>query len=152
VDPEQEHAIINRIFHTDVVLHRSTLADAGLTGKFDSVYCISTIEHLSHDDLETTLKVVRDLVAPGGLVVLTIDLFINLQPFCSRESNIYGTNANVAEIQEILGFEMVAGDRTELNGYPEFSTDAVLSHYEDLMHHPVYPQLAQLVSFRAPGA
>jgi hypothetical protein len=83
--------------------------------------------------------------------VLTIDLFLNLAPFCSRTTNVWGTNASVAWIDEILGYTMVTGDRAELYGYQEFSTDRILSRLEEFAIGTGYPQLAQLVCFRAPG-
>jgi 2-polyprenyl-3-methyl-5-hydroxy-6-metoxy-1,4-benzoquinol methylase len=151
IDPIAEHASLNRAFGTDVVLHRSTLPEADLTGPFSAAVCISTIEHLSPEDIESTLKTVKGLLAPGGLLVLTVDLFLNLVPFCGRESNEWGSNASVAWIDEILGYSMVEGDRRELYGYSEFSADAVLSRLEEFAISRDYPQMAQLVSFRAPG-
>jgi 2-polyprenyl-3-methyl-5-hydroxy-6-metoxy-1,4-benzoquinol methylase len=151
IDPIAEHASLNRAFGTNVVLHRSTLPEAELAGSFSAVVCISTLEHLPHDSVDATLTAVKRLLAPGGLVVLTIDLFLNLVPFCSRTTNVWGTNASVAWIDKLLGYEMIAGDRTELYGYPEFSTDRILSHLEEFAVGTSYPQLAQLVSFRRPA-
>jgi 2-polyprenyl-3-methyl-5-hydroxy-6-metoxy-1,4-benzoquinol methylase len=151
IDPITEHATLNRVFDTNVVLHRSTLPEAGLTGQFDAAVCISTIEHFSPDDIESTLATVKQLLAPGGLLVLTIDLFLDLAPFCSRVTNVWGSNASVAWIDDLLGYAMVTGERSELNGYPEFSTDAILCRLEEFAMGVAYPQLAQLVTFRAPG-
>jgi len=151
VDPIKEHSALNELFGTNVVLHRATLPEADLTGKFAAILCISTIEHLSKDDVEATLLAAKDLMAPGGLLVLTVDLFLNLAPFCLRTSNVWGTNASVAWMEEILGWEMVAGDREELYGYPEFSTENILGQLEIFAIGVDYPQMAQLVTFRAPG-
>jgi SAM-dependent methyltransferase len=151
IDPVAEHAALNRAFGTNVVLHRSTLPEAGVTGGFSAAVCISTLEHLPHDSIQATLAAVKSLLRPGGLVVLTIDLFLNLAPFCSRTTNVWGTNASVAWIDEILGYTMVTGDRAELYGYQEFSTDRILSRLEEFAIGTGYPQLAQLVCFRAPG-
>jgi 2-polyprenyl-3-methyl-5-hydroxy-6-metoxy-1,4-benzoquinol methylase len=151
IDPVAEHASLNRTFGTDVVLHRSTLPEADLAGGFSAAVCISTLEHLPYDSIQATLAAVKSLLSPGGLVVLTIDLFLNLKPFCNRTTNIWGTNASVAWIDELLGYTMVTGDRAELNGYEEFSTDRILSRLEEFAIGTGYPQLAQLVSFRAPG-
>jgi hypothetical protein len=150
IDPIAEHATLNRVFGTDVVLHRSTLPDAGLTGEFAAAVCISAIEHFPPGDIEATLAAVKSLLAPGGLLVLTIDLFLDLSPFCSRATNIWGSNASVAQIDELLGYTMVAGERRELNGYPEFTTDAILSRLEEFAIGAGYPAMAQLVSFRSP--
>ncbi len=150
IDPVAEHASLNRTFGTNVVLHRSTVPEAELAGGFSAVLCISTLEHLPQDSVQATLGAVKSLLRPGGLVVLTIDLFLNLTPFCSRITNVWGCNTSVAWIDEILGYTMVFGDRAELYGYPEFSTDRILSRLEEFAIGAGYPQLAQLVSFRAP--
>jgi len=150
VDPVAEHASLNRAFGTNVVLHRSTLPKAELDCSFSAVVCISTLEHLPPDSIDATLTTVKRLLTPGGLVVLTIDLFLNLQPFCSRTTNVWGTNASVAWIDKLLGYPMVSGDRAELYGYPEFSTDRILSRLEEFAIGTGYPQMAQLVTFRRP--
>ena len=80
----------------------------------------------------------------------TVDLFMNLEPFCDRKANEWGSNASIAWIEELVGYEMVAGDRSELCGFPEFSTERILSHLEDYAVSTQYPQLAQLITFRAP--
>lgn len=149
VDPAKEHALLNKSFGTNVILHKSTLPEAELTGMFSAVYCVSTLEHLPPESIEATLKTVKQLVAPGGLVILTVDLFLNLEPFCDRTTNVWGSNASVAWIEELLGYELVAGDRAELYGYKEFSTNHILSELESYAINVGYPQLAQLVTFRA---
>jgi 2-polyprenyl-3-methyl-5-hydroxy-6-metoxy-1,4-benzoquinol methylase len=150
IDSVAEHASLNRTFGTNVVLHRTTLPEAELAGDFSAAVCISTLEHLPHDNIQATLAAVKPLLRPGALVVLTIDLFLNLAPFCSRTTNGWGTNASVAWIEELLGYTMVTGDRSELYGYQEFSTDRILSRLEEFAMGAGYPQMAQLVSFRAP--
>jgi len=150
-DPVARHTSLNRTFGTNVALHRSTLPEANLDGGFSAAVCISTLEHLPPESIRATLAAVKSLLRPGGLVVLTIDLFLNLTPFCSRTTNIWGANASVAWIDELLGYTMVAGDRAELYGYHEFSTDRILSRLDEFAIGAGYPQLAQLVSFRAPG-
>ena len=151
VDPIEEHAALNRAFATNVVLHHATLPKAELKGTFAAAYCISTIEHLSPADIEATLRAVKKLLAPGGLLVLTIDLFLNLAPFCDRTTNAWGTNASVAWLDELIGYEMVAGEKSELYGFADFSTEAILSRLEEFAIGTHYPQLAQLVTFKAPG-
>lgn len=151
IDPVAEHAALNRTFGTDVTLHAATLPEARLRGSFSAAVCISTLEHLPAESIRTTLHAMRSLLQPGGLVVLTVDLFLNLEPFCSRTTNVWGTNVSVAWIEEILGCTMVAGDRSELYGYAAFSTDRILSRLDEFAMGTGYPQLAQLVSFRVPA-
>jgi 2-polyprenyl-3-methyl-5-hydroxy-6-metoxy-1,4-benzoquinol methylase len=150
VDPIMEHAALNRSFGTAVVLHRTTLPEADLPGPFSAIFCISTIEHLSEEDLAATLTAAKELLAPGGLLVLTIDLFLNLEPFCDRKANQWGGNTSIAWIEELVGHEMVVGDRAELYGYPEFSAIRILARLEEFAVATEYPQMAQLVTFRAP--
>ena len=145
------HAALNRSFGTDVSLHRTTLPTANVTGKFGAVLCISTIEHLSEPDVVATLAAAKELLAPGGLLVLTVDLFLNLEPFCDRKANDWGSNVSIAWIQELVGYQMVTGERSELCGYPEFSVERILSRLEEFAVSTQYPQLAQLMTFRAPA-
>src|ERR1700733_12666156 len=84
LDPIAAHGALNRSFGTDVTLHRTTLPRASLTGPFSAVLCISTIEHLSEEDIAATLTAAKEVLAPGGLILLTVDLFLNLEPFCDR--------------------------------------------------------------------
>jgi methyltransferase family protein len=149
-DPVAEHAALNRSFGTSVVLHRTTLPEAHVSGPFSAVLCISTIEHLSERDIASTLSAAKEILSPGGLLVLTVDLFLNLAPFCDRKTNQWGDNTSIAWIEELVGFEMVVGDRSELYGYPEFSVARILSRLEEFAISNQYPQMAQLVTFRAP--
>src|SRR5215469_3556966 len=150
IDPEEEHASLNRTFGTNVILHRSTLPEADLDGSFSAIICVSTLEHLPSESIEATLSTVKRLLAPGGLLILTVDLFLNLTPFCARTTNMWGSNSSVAWIEDLLGYEMIAGDRSELYGYKEFETERILGRLEEFAINTGYPQMAQLVTFRAP--
>ncbi len=133
-DPIVEHAALNRSFGTHVVLHRSTLPEANLTGQFSAVLCISTIEHLSEEDIASTLARAKEVLAPGGLLVLTVDLFLNLEPFSDRKTNQWGNNTSIAWLEELVGFEMVVGIRSELYGYPEILGDKDLVSFRGVRH------------------
>ena len=150
IEPAAHYAALNRTFDTNVILHRSTLPEAKLDGDFSAAVCISTLEHLPKKSIQSTLTAVKSLLRPGGLMVLTIDLFLNLEPFCSRSTNVWGTNVSVAWIQDLLGYPVTVGDKTELYGYAEFSTDRILSRLDEFAIGSRYPQLAQLVTFQAP--
>jgi SAM-dependent methyltransferase len=150
IDPKEEHAALNRTFGTNVILHKSTLPEADLSGSFSAIICVSTLEHLPPESIEATLSTVKRLLAPGGLVVLTVDLFLNLTPFSERTTNVWGSNSSVAWIEDLLGYEMIAGDRSELYGYKEFETERILGRLEEFAVNTGYPQMAQLVTFRAP--
>jgi 2-polyprenyl-3-methyl-5-hydroxy-6-metoxy-1,4-benzoquinol methylase len=145
VSPAERHAAMNACYKTKVVLHHSVLEDADLEGPFDAVYSVSTLEHMQKDAIERTLGRIDNLLRPGGRLVLTADLFLDAQPFCSAESNRWGTNISMAWLAEVTGYDLVEGDRRELFGYPEFSTDYVLCN---LGEYSMYAsQLAQCAVF-----
>ncbi len=152
IDPVAEHAALNRAFGTNVTLHPSTLSEVSVEGRFDAVICVSTIEHLEADQIQSTLEAAMRLLVPGGLVVLTVDLFLDVAPFTDEPTNRWGRNVSISWLQKILGdAELVAGIPDELYGFEGFSTRAVLSRLDEFAMSSEYPQLAQLVSFRVAG-
>jgi hypothetical protein len=76
------------------------------------------------------------------------DPLLNLEPFCRRESNQWGTNVSPKWIADTLEMDLVEGDPSELFGFERFSTDNVLSHLEDFAIDVHYPQMAQLMVLR----
>jgi len=141
---------LNRAFRTKVVLHNCFLHEAPLEpASFDRVFSISVIEHIPQAEVAGTIARVYELLKPGGYFILTLDLFLNLAPFCSRESNEYGSNVSARLIAEAAPFELNQGDRRELLGYPEFDRDHILSTLEALMLGD-YPALPQLMVLRKP--
>ena len=146
-DPEKVHGRLNKAFGTDVRLYRATLPEAGVVGTFDAIFSVSTLEHVPRDDLVETLTVARRLLKPGGRIVLTVDLFLNLDPFCGRQTNRWGTNVPPAWIGEVLGMTLTKGRRSELLGFEAFSAASILEHLEDYAISVSYPQMAQLMSF-----
>jgi 2-polyprenyl-3-methyl-5-hydroxy-6-metoxy-1,4-benzoquinol methylase len=145
--PETMHARMNAAFETNVRLHHGRLEDSELVGPFDALCCISTLEHLSDDEIAAALGIARLLLSPSAQVVLTVDLFINSDPFTSRSAATAGRNVSIAWINELLGGTRTFGDPTELFGFPEFRTDHVLSNLEDYLLSAEFAQLAQLVAF-----
>lgn len=141
---------LNRMFGTHVTLYNCFLPEAPLAAEsFDRVYSISVIEHIPQGELPEIMRLAYRLLKPGGSFVITLDLFLNLRPFCSRESNEFGTNISARALVEAAPFELAYGDRTELFGYPEFDTDRVLSQLDSLLLG-VYPALAQCLVLRKP--
>ena len=144
-------AKLNRAFGTDVVLHNCFLAQAPVApASFDRVFSLSVIEHIPRDEVAGIMESVYGLLKPGGLCVITLDLFLNLRPFCSRETNEFGTYIPARTLVEAAPFELVAGDRRELSGFPEFSTDDILSRLDEFFVGD-YPALAQLMVLKKPG-
>lgn len=141
---------LNRAFGTTVRLHNCFLGDAPLEAStFDRIFSISVIEHIPVDELPETMMLIHRLLKPGGFFVMTVDLFLNVKPFCSQEKNEFGTNVSLKMLVESAPLELVEGDRTELYGFPEFDQDKVLANLHTLLLGD-YPALAQLVVLRKP--
>lgn len=143
---------LNRAFQTSVTLHHTFLKDAPLEdGTFDRVFSISAIEHIPPDELPGIVERAYDLLRPGGMFVVTVDLFLNLTPFCSRLTNEFGSNVSMRMLATAAPFEFASGDRRELYGFPEFDKDAILGRLEELMVG-AYPVLTQLMVLKKPDA
>ena len=92
------------------------------------------------------------LLVPGGRLVVSIDLFLNLAPFSPRLENEWGTNISVEQLVAKSGLALESGRRDELLGYPEFDPGVILSRLEDFAIGTGYPQMAQVLTLRkAPG-
>jgi SAM-dependent methyltransferase len=142
------HHRINRALGTNVRLVPATLDKAGLdAGSIDVAYCISTIEHLDEAARQIVLDETRRVLKPGGRLVLTIDLFLNLKPFTSRTSNQFGVNVSIGELVGRSGMTLIEGSPAELYGYSEFRADAVLSSLEQYFIG-TYPALSQMLVLR----
>ena len=77
-------------------LRDTTIDKAQLTpNAFQTAFSISVSEHLPKDEIEPTMKTVFQCLEPGGKFIITLDLFINAQPFCSQTSTEFGTNIDV---------------------------------------------------------
>jgi SAM-dependent methyltransferase len=135
---------LNRLFGTHVELRNSTIENARLgESTVDCVFCISVIEHLTNEEIVSGMEQVYRCLKPGGLFILTVDLFLNLSPFCSRVSNEFGRNQNVRWLTELENWELVAGNRKELCGFDCFDTDAIVSNLERYLIGRYYPAMAQ---------
>ena len=143
------HAYLGRTLGGRVTLWPTTMSQAPLAdGSFGAILSISTIEHFAPEDLAEFAREARRLLEPGGLLVLTIDLFLDLRPFTSRESNRYGVNIDVRALVEACDAELVEGTPEEINGYPGFDPDRVQSNLSSYLLGEGYPALAQCLVAR----
>jgi SAM-dependent methyltransferase len=147
--PEERHRQLNRSLRTDVRLHKGSLPDVELAGDFDAIFSVSTLEHIPRGALEDTLRAVRRLLRPGGHFVCTIDLFLDLEPFCRRERNMWGTNVPPRWVADFLEMRLVQGDPAELFGFKEFEAGHILERLADFSINTLYPQLTQLIVLEA---
>ena len=139
---------LNRAFRTNVQLVASTLRQASIPDKStDIVYSISTIEHIPPHELPSLMVDIRRILRPGGYAVLTVDLFLDLEPFSDRNANQYGTNVAISSLVEWSGLELVQGKTEELLGFPEFDHRGVLGHLSEYLIG-YYPGVAQCLVLR----
>jgi SAM-dependent methyltransferase len=144
-----EHmSLLNGLFGTTVTLRKCYLADAQFPdSSFDRVVSISVFEHIPEPDLAAILTEVRRLLKPGGLLVLTVDLFLNVRPFAEAESNEWGRNVSVKWIVDTSGLELVHGNPRELFGYPEFDAQAIWARRGQFLIGK-YPAMVQTIILR----
>jgi hypothetical protein len=143
---------LNARFGTRVDLRPTVAGRAGLdSGLYDRVFSISVLEHLPDEDIHEAMECAFRWLKPGGLMIMTIDLSLNLHPFCSRRANEYGCNQDVYKIVTQQPFEMVYGNPSELYGFAEFNVDRILCQLEKYLVGSIYPTLVQCVVLRKPG-
>jgi SAM-dependent methyltransferase len=141
---QNKFAELNLRFGTKVKLIPSKIDHAGFKDEsFDSAYCVSVLEHLPLDEVTTIMTHVWRCLKPGGVFVLTVDLFLNLIPFCSRLSNEFGSNMNIKWLLDQAPFLIHKGKKSELYGFDEFSAEKVLSQLEAYLMGVGYPVLTQ---------
>jgi 2-polyprenyl-3-methyl-5-hydroxy-6-metoxy-1,4-benzoquinol methylase len=143
-DPANLVQSLNTAFGTRVALKRCTIDEAALpSASFDRILCISALEHFPASAQRAVAREVPRLLKPGGRFIATVDLFLNLSPFTSRETNDFGRNISVRALIEQSGLRLITGDRAELVGYDEFSADAIQSRLETYHVSTPYPVLTQ---------
>ncbi len=143
-DPGAVVARLNRGLGTAVTLVRAPVDRAGIAdASVDRVFSISTLEHLSEDAALSAVREVHRVLKPGGRLVLTVDLFLNLSPFTRRQTNRYGRNLSVADLVAASGLALVEGTPAELVGFPEFAPEAILARLDEFLLVESYPVLTQ---------
>lgn len=143
-------AMLNRLLGTRVTFHQCYLSQAGIPdNSVDRVVSISVFEHIPEPALEEILRDVRRILKPGGLLVLTVDLFLNVKPFTEAESNEYGHNVSMKWLVDKSGLELVHGKPAELFGYPEFNWRTIAERRSDYLVGK-YPSMIQTLVLRKP--
>ena len=136
---------LNGWFDARVTLRNTTIGRAGLADDYyDLFVSISVLEHLPESDLREVMEHAHRCLRPGGRFLITLDLFLNLEPFTTRTSNEWGRNQNVRSVVEMSGMRLVGGERAQLCGYAEFSTEAILANLEKF-YIGSYPVLTQCI-------
>lgn len=141
---------LNRAFGTTVELRNCTVARAALEPEsYDRAFSISVLEHLPEDEVGEVMRTVFQCLKPGGLFVLTVDLFINVAPFSSRPENEFGRNVDLRALCSKAAFEIAVGQPAELCGFAEFDPGRIQSRLEEYVVGQ-YPVLVQCLVLRKP--
>lgn len=99
------------------------LVAEGLGATFDVAVSSEVIEHVPSEAKPAFLRSIRDLLAPGGLAVLTTPRG-ELRAWCARHGGAqqpiehWLTEAELAGLARDAGFEVVAADRVFVPYYP----------------------------------
>jgi SAM-dependent methyltransferase len=148
-DVQRLHRQLNEWFGLSVTLKRTTLLESGLESEaFDTVYSISTLEHLDPQQLQGTLIAAREILKPGGALVLTVDLFLDLHPFTTQRSNRWGRNVSMFDVLAGSGLTLEQGNASELYGYPDFDANRVQSHLHRYFLGSGHPTLVEACVLR----
>ncbi|MDD2941952.1 MAG: methyltransferase domain-containing protein [bacterium] len=140
---------LNRLFQTDVKYKVCGLPQAEfISESLDVIFSVSVIEHLPKAVLDETLVEVKRILKVGGLFVFTVDMFLDLKPFTTRESNLFGCNQLLYDLVKMSGMELVYGNPDEMYGAASFSADRIQSNLSEFYLGSGYPVLVQTVVLR----
>ena len=112
---------------------------------FDVILTISSLEHFPDSDVAMLASAIRRLLKPDGIVVMTIDLFLDLTPFSDRVENQWGRNLDVRKFLNMAGLSLREGNPAELLGFPEFSPAQIMSNLATYLVGEGYPNLSECV-------
>jgi SAM-dependent methyltransferase len=142
---QARHARLSRAFGAPVELRTTTLSGADLPdSSVDVLLAVSALEHFAPEDIDDLAAHARRVLAPGGIAVLTVDLFLDVEPFTSAPFNGYGRNVDIRAFLDDAGLVLAHGDRAELRGFPQFSADAIQCRLSRYLVGD-YPALAQCI-------
>lgn len=119
---------LNSVFGGKVKFIRNRIERAGLPeASVDCVFAISVLEHVPEEGIGSLVREVARILRPGGVLVATIDLFLDLWPFTEKKTNQFGSNISVRNLVEISGLQLMRGNRDELCGFDEFVPERIAS-------------------------
>jgi hypothetical protein len=138
------HRWLSSRFNTTVNIIPESLGNAKIPDKsVDVVLSISSLEHFSEDDLNSTAAVIPKILKDDGRVVMTCDCFLDVCPFTTQLKNQWGTNISICDFLQRGNLSLEKGNRNELVGYSEFKTESVLRNLANYNIGTIYPCMAQ---------
>lgn len=130
----EQHRRLARMFRGPARLIPTVIEDAGIPPQsVDGVVCVSTLEHLTPEDIDGVATSISTVLRPSGLLVLTVDLFLDVYPFAADVRNKWGTNINIRSFLDRAELTLVSGKRSELFGFPEFDHTNILARRRDFL-------------------
>jgi SAM-dependent methyltransferase len=149
VDPRL-HRRLSRAFGGKVSLRLTTIGDADIPDdSVDVLLSISTLEHLTREEIAEFCRHASRVMRSDGLAVITVDLYLDLTPFTGERSNAYGRNVDVRGLLDDAGLELMVGEPSELLGFPGFKPDVIRANADKYLRGP-WPAFAQCLAAR-PG-
>jgi hypothetical protein len=125
VDPRL-HRRLTRAFGGGVSLRPTTIGNAGIPDEsVDVLLSISTLEHMTPEDIAEFCRHARRVIGADGVAVITVDLYLDLTPFTHQDRNVYGCNIDVLRMLDEAGLELVVGEPSELLGFPDFAPEEI---------------------------
>jgi 2-polyprenyl-3-methyl-5-hydroxy-6-metoxy-1,4-benzoquinol methylase len=138
-------------FGANVALVPTTIDAANVPdGSVDLLLCVSVLEHFTDEDVDAFVQHAPRLLKRGGVLVLTVDLFLDVAPFCSSQRNKWGCNLDIRRLLERSGLELQVGAQSELLGHEEFESERVMRRLSEFMMGAAYPVLTQCLVARKP--
>lgn len=146
------HQRLGRALGVTVSLVRARLSHAAIPSESqDAVISVSALEHFSEADIEEVCSEIPRILRPEGVLVLTVDLFLDLFPFTSVKAHDAGRNIDLHEFLDASGLELIRGDPSQLFGFPGFDAAGVQRRLARYMVGEYYPTLTQSLVACRPG-
>lgn len=138
------HGRLARTYGAPITLVPTTIDRADLPpNSFDVILSVSALEHFAAGDLDAFADAVPRLLQPSGVVILTVDLFVDLVPFSKRLSNTFGTNIDLQRLLRRAGLKVIQGNTAELHGFPDFDARMILGRLPEYLLGTGHPSLTQ---------
>jgi SAM-dependent methyltransferase len=140
---------LNVVFGTTVNIMICAIEKADLPkATYDRAFSLSVLEHLDPETIKVAMHKVYEALKPGGLFVLTVDLFLDLEPFTRKHQNLWGRNIPIPTLVDSSRFEIVHGLRNELYGFEDFDAQEILGNAHQYFIGREYPTLIQTIVLR----
>lgn len=151
------HRRIGDVWNAAVAWQSTTLARADVAPEsVDVLVTVSALEHFAPADIDEFVTAARTLLRPGGRAVMTVDLFLDIEPFAPAPKNRWGRNVDLCRLLADAGLTLEKGTPAELMGFPEFDPAAIAANRDRYLVSPKYPVMSQCLVARrptsAPGA